>query len=210
MRVFGEIQKLPFGSLPKVELELVILDSLVRSIEPIDSYSNIQRHFNELKSALKLSQTQLRNKLLAAQLRFDPITDKDVENFILSSIIKSEYSVEGTYIILTVFNPLLNDHAKSYFDAREIISGTSFNKTILKINLHGFVQFLFQLHSLSSRQKEEIEKTLKHAQEEGFVKLLKTNPEKATIDKIDTFTAIGANLLTIIEKITPYLTSLLS
>jgi hypothetical protein len=209
-RVFDEIQKLPFGSLPKSELELVILDALVRSIEPNDSYSNIEKHFNELKSNLKLSQAQLRNKLLAAQLRYDSISEKDVENFILSSIQKSEYSVEGSCIVLSIFNPLLNDHAKSYFDTRSIISDTSFNKNILKINLNGFIQFLFQLDNISALQKAEIEKTLKHAKEEGLVKFLKTSPEKSRLDKIESVTAIGNNLLTIIEKVSPYITSLLS
>lgn len=208
--VFGEIQKLPFGSLPKAELELVILDALVRSIEPNDSYSKIEKHFNELKNVLKLSQAQLRNKLLAAQLRYDSISEKDVENFILSSIQKSEYSVEGANIVLSIFNPLMNDHAKSYFDTRSIISDTSFNKNILKINLNGIIQFLFQLDNISARQKAEIEKILKHAQEEGLVKFLKTTPEKSTIEKIETVTAIGTNLLTIIEKVTPYITALLS
>lgn len=47
-RILFEIQNKPFGSLPKVELELVILDALIKSLEPTDSYSNLETHFNFL------------------------------------------------------------------------------------------------------------------------------------------------------------------
>ena len=64
-RILTELDKVPFGSLQKVELELVILDAIIKSLEPIDSYSNLEKHFNHLQSLLKLTQTQLKNKILA-------------------------------------------------------------------------------------------------------------------------------------------------
>ena len=149
---------MPFGSLPKSELELVILDAIINSLEPINSYSEIQKHFSFLQSRLNLSKTQLKNKILAAQLRFDSKSDEDVEKYILKSILNGNYSIEGNNITISIFDPLLNDRAKSYFEIREIISDTSFNQSILKINLNGFIQFLFQLENLSNLKKSELKK----------------------------------------------------
>ena len=208
-RILSEIQNKPFGSLPKVELELVILDALINSLEPTDSYSKLESYFNFLQRELRLTQTQLKNKILAAQLRFDSKSEKDVENYILNSILIGKYTVEGGYIVISIFNPLLNDLAKSYIETRGIISDASFNKSILKISLTGFISFLFQLSDITAHQKLEIEKALKSAQEDGLIKLIKTNSKNSKIEQIETVTAIGSNIVTILEKVTPFILSLL-
>ncbi len=207
-RILTEIQKMPFGSLPKSELELVILDGIINSLEPVNTYSGIQKHFNFLQKELKLSKTQLKNKILAAQLRFDSKSDEDVEKYILKSILNSNYSIEGNNITISIFDPLLNDRAKSYFETREIISDTSFNQSILKINLNGFIQFLYQLNNLSNQKKSELKKILENSKSEGLINFTETSSVKPTIEKIEILTTIGTNLLSIIEKITPFITSI--
>jgi hypothetical protein len=209
-RILTELDKVPFGSLQKVELELVILDAIIKSLEPIDSYSNLERHFNYLQSKLKLTQTQLKNKVLAAQLRFDPKTDEDVENFILKSILNGNYSIDGNNVVISILNPLLNDRAKSYFEIRNIISDTSFNKSILKINLQGFVQFLYRLDNLPIEKKLELKQILENSQSEGSIKVVESNSTKSPIEKFEIVTTIGTNLSSIIEKVTPFITNLLS
>jgi hypothetical protein len=208
-RILTELDKVPFGSLQKVELELVILDAIIKSLEPIDSYSNLERHFNYLQSKLKLTQTQLKNKVLAAQLRFDPKTDEDVENFILKSILNGNYSIDGNNVVISILNPLLNDRAKSYFEIRNIISDTSFNKSILKINLQGFVQFLYRLDNLPIEKKLELKQILENSQSEGSIKVVESNSTKSPIEKFEIVTTIGTNLSSI-EKVTPFITNLLS
>jgi hypothetical protein len=209
-RILTELDKVPFGSLQKVELELVILDAIIKSLEPIDSYSNLEKHFNHLQSLLKLTQTQLKNKILAAQLRFDPKTDEDVENFILKSILDGNYSIDVNYVVISILNPLLNDRAKSYFEIRNIISDTSFNKSILKINLQGFIQFLYQLNNLPIQKKSELKQILENTQSEGLIKGIESNSTKSPIEKFEIVTTIGTNLLSVIEKIKPFITTLLS
>ena len=201
---------MPFGSLPKSELELVILDGIINSLEPINSYSGIQKHFNFLQRELKLSKTQLKNKILAAQLRFDSKSDEDVEIYILKSILNNNYSIEGNNITISIFDPLLNDRAKSYFETREIISDTSFNQSILKINLNGFIQFLYQLDNLSNLKKSELKKILENSQSEGLIKFTETSSVKSTIEKFELVTTIGTNLFSIIEKVIPFISTLLS
>lgn len=212
LRIFNELRKLPFGSLPKAELELLILDALIRSIDPLetDPYSQIEKHFNLLKAELKLSQTQLKNKLLAVQLRYDVKSDKDVEVFILESIKNGNYLVENNLIVLSIFNPLLNDQAKSYFETKGIVSDTSFNKSILKISLNGFIQFLKSLDRISESKKDELELILNQAQKDGLIQITTQETKKSKIEKFESFTVIGDNIITFIEKLTPFIPSILS
>ncbi|MBP6091387.1 MAG: hypothetical protein KA521_09045 [Crocinitomicaceae bacterium] len=212
LRIFNELRKLPFGSLPKAELELLILDALIRSIDPLetDPYSQIEKHFNLLKAELKLSQTQLKNKLLSVQLRYDVKSDKDVEVFILESIKNGNYLVENNLIVLSIFNPLLNDQAKSYFETKGIVSDTSFNKSILKISLNGFIQFLKSLDRISESKKDELELILNQAQKDGLIQITIQETKKSKIEKFESFTVIGDNIITFIEKLTPFIPSILS
>jgi len=204
-RILFEIQKMPFGSLPKVELELVILDALIRSLEPIDSYSNIEKHFSFLQKNLKLTQTQLKNKILAAQLRFDTKSELDVENYILKSVISEKYSIESNYIIINIFNPLINDLAKSYFETRGIISDTSFNKNLLKINLKGFIQFVYKLDRLTDSSKKKLIEILNNANEEGILNFSKDISKKSILEKIESITVSSSNIITIVEKLSSLL-----
>lgn len=209
-RIFSELQKLPFGSLPKAELELLILDALIRSIEPEATYSKIEKHFTFLRTELKLSQAQLKNKLLAAQLRYDVKTDKDVELFILESIMHGNYLVENNMLVLSIFNPLLNDQAKSYFETKGIVSDTSFSKSILKISLNGIIQFIKSIDKISETTKSELEKVLKQAQKDGLIEIKTQEIKRSTLEKIETYTAIGNNLLSIMEKLVSVIPTVLS
>ena len=204
-RILSEIQKMPFGSLPKIELELVILDALIRSLEPVDSYSNIEKHFSFLQKNLKLTQTQLKNKILAAQLRFDNKSEIDVENYILASIVNEKYSIENNYIVITIFNPLINDLAKSYFETRGIILDTSFNKNLLKINLKGFIQFVFKLDRLTDSSKKELIEILNNAKVEGILNFSKDIPKKSILERIESITISSSNIITIVEKLSSFL-----
>jgi hypothetical protein len=209
-RILSEIQNKPFGSLPKVELELVILDALIKSLEPTDSYSNLESHINFLQRELRLTQTQLKNKILAAQLRFDSINEKDVENYILKSILSGKYNIDGGYIVISIFNPLLNDLAKSYFETIQIITDTSFNKSILKINLNGFLKFLFKADGINEKQKQKINELLLEAKDEGLISISTENSFDTKIDHIDKVVSIGTSLITFIEKLTPIITNIVS
>lgn len=208
-RLLSEIQRMPFGSFPKIELELIILDAVVNSIEPENPYSKIEKHFGALQTGLKLTQTQLKNKILAAQLRFDNLTERDVEIFIIKSIIYKNYSIEGGYIVLSIFNPLLNDIAKSYFETRGIISDTSFSKSIIKINLSGFLRFISKLNGFTESDKTALEIILTESVKEKLIKISDEKPASSWLEKMESVTAIASNLANVIEKIAPLLNSML-
>jgi hypothetical protein len=186
------------------------LDSIIRSIEPEDPYGHIEKHFNELKTKLRLSQTQLKNKILAAQLRYDSKSDRDVEYFVINTIAKKQYSIEGDYIVFSIFNPLLNDQTKSYFETRQIIIDTSFNKSIVKINLNGLVKFIFKADGINDKQKQSIHSILFELKEEGLISFSTESSLDTTLDRIDKVTSIGVSLLTLIEKFAPIITNVIS
>jgi hypothetical protein len=205
--IFGELDKLPFGSLPKVELELVILDAIVRSIEPNDPYAHIEKHFNTLKTKLKLSQTQLKNKILAAQLRFDTKTDEDVEHYIINCISTNNFAVEGNNLIISIFNPLLNDIAKSYLETKNIVSDSSFNKSLLKINLNGLFKIIGHHESLTDENAHQIELLIRDAQENGLLSV-KIDEQKNSLEKFEFILSLGNNVSEFLSKLTPHLINL--
>ena len=159
--LFHEISKLPFGSLPKTELELAILHSI---IESNGGYENIFKNSLVLQRALKLSQTKFKNKVLESQLRFDKTKIK-VEDYLKNSILETsvdELIIEEKYLVLYISNPLLLDNIKTYFDSKQIINDTSFNKGIVKIENKGLLKILIDI--LDDKQLKKIEDKFKEEQ----------------------------------------------
>lgn len=160
--LFHEISKLPFGSLPKTELELIILHSIIQSN---GGYENLNNNSFALQRALKLSQTKFKNKILEAQLRFDK-TNIKVEDYLKNRILETsvdELIIEEKYLVLYISNPLLLDNIKTYFDSKQIINDTSFNKNIVKIENKGLLKILIDI--LDIKQLKKIEDKFKEEQD---------------------------------------------
>lgn len=142
--LFNELSKLPFGSLPKSELELTILHSI---IESNGGYENLIHNSLSIQKSLKLSQTKFKNKVLEAQLRFDK-SCLSPEEYLRKSILEinvDELIIEEKYLVLYISNPLLLDNIKTYFDSKQIINDTSFNKNIVKIENKGLLKILIYI-----------------------------------------------------------------
>ena len=159
--ILDQLSKLPFGSIPKTELELAILHSI---IESNGGYNDLNSNSLYLQRALKLSQTKFKNKILEAQLRFDK-TNTKVEDYFKNCILQTsvdELIIEEKYLILYISNPLLLDNIKTYFDSKQIINDTSFNKNIVKIENKGLLKILIDI--LDDKQLKKIEDKLKEEQ----------------------------------------------
>lgn len=159
--ILDQLSKLPFGSIPKTELELAILHSI---IESNGGYNDLNSNSLYLQRALKLSQTKFKNKILEAQLRFDK-TNTKVEDYFKNCILQTsvdELIIEEKYLILYISNPLLLDNIKTYFDSKQIINDTSFNKNIIKIEARGLLKILIDI--LNDKQLKKIEDKLKEEQ----------------------------------------------
>lgn len=159
--ILDQLSKLPFGSIPKTELELVILHSIIQSN---GGYNDLNSNSLYLQRALKLSQTKFKNKILEAQLRFDK-TNTKVEDYLKNCILQTsvdELIIEEKYLILYISNPLLLDNIKTYFDSKQIINDTSFNKNIVKIENKGLLKILIDI--LDDKQLKKIEDKFKEEQ----------------------------------------------
>ena len=155
---FNELSKLPFGSLPKTELELIILHSIIESQGGYDNLNTISRN---LQRELKISQTKFRNKVLEAQLRFDT-NSIDVEDYLRKTIVENDISnliFDDKFLMLYISNPLLLNDIKTYFDSKEIINDTSFNKNLVKIEKRGLLKILINV--LEKKELEKLEKKIR-------------------------------------------------
>jgi hypothetical protein len=163
-KLFNELSKLPFGSLPKSELELVILHSI---IESKGGYGNLNKIMSSLQRDLKLSQAKFKKKVFEAQIRFDN-QGFDVSDFLREQIIEKEILdlvIEDNYLVISISNPLHLDIIKTFFDSNEILNDTSFNKNILKIQTKGLLKILMNI-----LDKNELKKIDTLFKKEGVVK----------------------------------------
>ena len=152
--LFDEISKLPFGSLPKSELELAILHSIV---EAYGGYDNLNKNMLFIQRELKLSQPKFKNKILEAQLRFDTSTIEPIEFFkeIFIKIGFSDLIFEDNYLIIYVSNPFKRDMLKTYLDSIEVLNDASFNNGILKIHSKGVLKILSKILNQNELSKLE-------------------------------------------------------
>lgn len=156
--LFYELSKLPFGNLPKTELELIILHSIIESQGGYDKLNKISGY---LPRELKISQTKFKNKVLEAQLRYDKTTIT-AQEYLKNTINKNKFSdliFDDTNLVLYISNPLLLENIKTYFDINEIVNDTSFNKNILKVNKKGMIKILVNI--LDEYELEKLESELK-------------------------------------------------
>lgn len=153
--LFKELSKMPFGCIPKTELELIIFHSIIDSK---GGYGSLNSQGPFIQKELKLSQNKFKNKVLEAQLRFD--NDRiDVKKYFQKIFFKnkiSELVTDDNYLTLTVSNPLLLNDIKVFFDSNEIINDYSFNKSILKIDKKGLLKILNNI--IDEVQLKQIEK----------------------------------------------------
>ncbi len=149
-----EISKLPFGSLPKAELELAILHSI---IEAYGGYDELNKNSLFIQRELMLTQTKFKNKVLEAQLRFDTSRIEPVE-FFKEIIFLKEFSdllFEENYLLIYLSNPFKRDTLKTYLDSIEVLNDASFNNGIIRIHSKGVLKILSKTLNKSELTKIE-------------------------------------------------------
>lgn len=156
--MIGEISKLPFGSVPKKEIEAIILHALISSIESTenDPYSKIGKHIPKLMLGLKISQTQLKNKILECQLRYNSYSTEQIEELIYNQILEKQYFIENNSIHLTISNPLVLELTKNYFENKSLLNDISFSRTTLKLNTTAFIRFILESNILNENKRSKI------------------------------------------------------
>jgi hypothetical protein len=154
--LFNELSKLPFGSLPKSELELLIFHSI---IEAFGGYNQLNKNKLFLQRELKMSKTKFNNKVLEAQLRYDKLAEPEeiLEEYIFRKNV-SELRFEGYYLSFYISDPLKRDILKTIIDSLEVMNDTSFNPNIVKIHSKDLLFLLTK--SLDIKDLGEIQKII--------------------------------------------------
>lgn len=139
--LFNELSKLPFGSLPKSELELVIFHSIIKAF---GGYEELNKNSLFIQRELMLSQTKFKNKVLEAQLRFDTSKIEPIEFFKELILLKdfSDLIFEDNYLIIYQSNLFKRDILKTYLDSIQVLNDASFNNSIIKIHSKGLLKIL--------------------------------------------------------------------
>lgn len=121
-----------FGALPKLEVELIILDALEEpgAISP-------QSQVYELPSKLKVTRTKASKLLYERELCRSTGTDLNLR---VKDLLRSpQIDKKGTHFILEVDNPLLLDHLRDKIRQLRRISDSSFTPSLVKLSVDAFV-----------------------------------------------------------------------
>lgn len=151
--IITELKKLPFGNLPKSELELIIFHSI---IESLGGYDNINQNSLFIQRELKISQATFQKKVLDSQLRYDK-NIKSPKEILIDYLFKKDISdlvFKDEYLILYVSNPLNKDTLKSFLNSNEIINDSSFNNNILKLHSKDIIKLITLITDNETQIKE--------------------------------------------------------
>ncbi|MBA4501522.1 hypothetical protein [Marinobacterium marinum] len=142
-----------FGALPKLEVELIMLDAL----EQLGVISP-QPQVYELVSKLKVTRTKANKLLYERELRRSTSTDLDsrVKELLRSPLIDKK----GTHFMLEVDNPLLLDHLRDKVRKLGYISDGSFSSSLVKLSVDAFVALV---EDALKDELETAERVLKEA-----------------------------------------------
>jgi len=144
-----------FGSLPKRETEIYIMNLLLEDGQFVNENGDID--FHEISLILKLSETKVRNLIYEVELKY-----RNNHNFLeqlIELIEKQKYEVDGDKIKFSIQSPLLKQYFE--YEIRKLpnsISDGSFSKNIVTISKDTFEKLLKSLYKNDKKINEFIDK----------------------------------------------------
>ncbi|MBT5491148.1 hypothetical protein HOK00_02280 [bacterium] len=116
-----------FGTLPKSEIDLVLLDAIIKS-----GYISSEPNGYELVSKLKITNTKAKKLIYERELRKYDLTqlDNKAKEVLSNPIIQKE----GNLFLFEIDNPLLIDHVKNRLKILGHLSDGSFSSSIIKLS----------------------------------------------------------------------------
>lgn len=143
-----------FGSLPKKEVDLIVL----KALEDL-GYLNKEPSLYELVSKLRVTRTKARNLIYDQDLRrLDDISlDIRVKEALKTPLLQKQ----GDLFVLEIENPLVIDHLRSKLQQLGHASDGSFSPSLVKISI-GAVAALIEDY-LTKSQRKAIQKSLTKA-----------------------------------------------
>jgi hypothetical protein len=185
-----------FGSLPKTEVELLVLNALQR-IGAIAETPGIY----ELVSKLRVTRAKARRLIYDLELRRSSVDDLDRR---LKELLKRPLiQKNGDLFVLEVESPLLSDHLRARVQQLGHVTDGSFSPNIVKLGLDAMTALIGSL--LTDADKEAVRRALVRAgaPDTSFAGVLKASLKKlATKVAADTGEAL-------MDKVSDYLAPLL-
>jgi hypothetical protein len=185
-----------FGSLPKGEIELLILDALQR-IGAIAEAPGIY----ELVSKLRVTRAKARRLIYDQELRRSSIEDLDRR---LRELLKRPLiQKNGDLFVLEVESPLLSDHLRARVQQLGHVTDGSFSPNLVKLGLDAMTALIGSL--LTDADKEALRRALVRAgaPDTSFAGVL-----KASLRKLAARVAAGTGEA-LMDKVSDYLAPLL-
>jgi uncharacterized protein YaaW (UPF0174 family) len=142
-----------FGSLPKREIEIYIINLLLEDGQFINDNREID--FHEISLMLKVSETKVRNLIYEVELKY-----RNNHNFLkqlIELIEKQKYEVDKDKIKFSIQSPLLKQYFE--YEIRKLpnsISDGSFSKNIVTISKETFEKLLKNLYQDEDKIQEFI------------------------------------------------------
>lgn len=165
-----------FGSLSKREIDILMLDLLVKcgNLEDISNF--------DLSLKLKITETKIKNLKYEANLRYRENTEEFIRHSFLSLLEKAKLKKDtATTINMAIEDNFLRNAISAKLKKNGSYTDTSFNSEIVKIHIEDFVYLLDIFYT--GNEKEKIKQEIKSLQNiektDDFKKLFKKFLEKA-------------------------------
>ncbi|BCL76782.1 hypothetical protein JHS3_25180 [Jeongeupia sp. HS-3] len=170
--LLGKFVDPAFGALPKLEIELLVLDALIET-----GFIGREPDVYGLVSGLRITRSKARNLLYSRELRHSSLADLDRK---AKALLKRPLiQKNGEQFLLEIDNPLLADHLRARVQKRGFVSDGSFSPNIVRLGLDALSALIEDY--LSDDEKEAVRRVLVEAgaPDTSFAGVL-----KATLKKI--------------------------
>jgi hypothetical protein len=129
--ILCEFSKPAFGALPKKEIELLILEGLVRI-----GYLDDQPSLYELIQLLRVSRGKSRSLIYERDLR--RLGNAELDRLLVAALTKPHIMKQGDLFSLEIENPLVIDHVKEKLRSFGYATDGSFSPSLVKLSIDAF------------------------------------------------------------------------
>jgi hypothetical protein len=129
-----------YGSLPKREIELRVLD-LMRNLGVIDKGSTIY----SLMSDLKVTRAKASQMMFDLEIRHHGGNIEKLDELIKHALIETKFTKDGDYFVMEIENPLTLAHMRQRIRETGHISDTSFNSALVRAPVDAITDLMMSI-----------------------------------------------------------------
>jgi hypothetical protein len=134
--VLRALRDVPFGALPKSELDLALFRGLIDA-QILDPGAPIF----ELARTLKITPTRVRSLLYRYRLVMQD-GDENTTTEVIAALAKTRFELTSKSITFGIEDPYIRDSLAADLKARGVFADTSFNPETVRLSLDAFVGFV--------------------------------------------------------------------